>query len=435
MKTPSEFEKTSASRELVVLGNSPGPVRPVYDAFPHQAIETDNRATAVDAIYVHVPFCTTKCHYCDFYSLAGHLAEADRFLDALEIEISFTKSRLGALRPETIFIGGGTPTLLDPPRLARLLSLITGAIDSSNLREFTIEANPNTFDADRAAALVDHGINRISFGAQSFIPSELRTLQRDHEPDNVAKAFDIARRAGGAGITNLNVDLIFGIPGQTLDSWEYSLTRALELQPQHMSCYSLTYEPNTAMTARMKRGEFAPIDESLELDMFNHVYQRMRNAGFTRYEISNYARTGENGNECRHNIHYWKGGNWLAWGPSAAAHLNGWRWKNVGSLAHYLEALLPPSATPLLPLTQMEHLTPTHWAGEVATFWMRLSDGINYAEFAERTGVDARPRLEKALKKYADMGFVELLPTHARLLEKAVPVSNTILRDTLAAFD
>src|SRR5262249_47191107 len=158
-------------------------------------------------------------------------------------------------------------------------------IDSSALEEFTVEANPNTFDPDRARALVAHGVNRISFGAQSFVPSELKTLQRDHDPDNVPRAFEIAR---SAGLHNLNVDLIFGIPGQTLDTWEFSLASALALQPDHMSCYSLIYEPNTAMTSRMKRGEFTPIDEELELQMFEHVYQRLRGAGFTRYEVSNY---------------------------------------------------------------------------------------------------------------------------------------------------
>ena len=417
----------AAGRGLVILRGE-GRARPVYDSLPKSAF-----AGEVDALYLHVPFCTTKCHYCDFYSLAGHLGEADHFLSALAEEISQwaeLRGDGGRIRPETIFIGGGTPTLLDASRLERMLALITEAIDPTRLREFTIEANPNTFDADRAEALIAHGVNRISFGAQSFVPAELRTLQRDHDPENVPRAFEIAR---AVGIENLNVDLIFGIPGQTLETWEYSLGRALELGPKHMSCYSLTYEPNTAMTARMKRGEFAQIDETLELAMFEHVYQRMRAAGFERYEVSNYARPGH---ECRHNVHYWKGGNWLAWGPSAAGHLNGWRWKNVGSLAHYLEALLPPSGNgAVLPLTQMEHLSPMHWAGEVATFWLRLSAGLNYTEFRTRTGVDARPVLERALKKFAEMGFVELTAEEARLVEKAVPVSNTILRNVIAAFE
>jgi oxygen-independent coproporphyrinogen III oxidase len=285
-------------------------------------------------------------------------------------------------------------------------------------------------------------VNRISFGAQSFVATELATLQRDHDPENVAKAFEIAR---AAGIENINVDLIFGIPGQTLETWQYSLGRALSLDrgkgPEHMSCYSLTYEPNTAMTARMKRGEFSPIDEELELSMFEHVYARMRGAGFGRYEVSNYATSGR---ECRHNVNYWKGGNWMAWGPAAAGHLNGFRWKNVGSLNHYLEALgvggrpaeaCTPNEGAELPLTQVEQLSARNWAGEVAVFWLRLSEGLSYEEFFRRTRVDARPVLERVLSKYAEMGFVELLRERARLTEKAVAVSNRILADVLAGFE
>ncbi len=397
-------------------------MRPAYAPLPRETAG----GGAMDALYIHVPFCTTKCHYCDFYSLAGHLEEADPFLEAIEREAALQAAHFGPIAPTTIFIGGGTPTLLDAERLGRLLKTIRRYVDFRRLAEFTVEANPNTFDAARAEVLVEHGVNRLSFGAQSFVASELRTLQRDHDPENVAKAFELAR---AAGIENLNVDLIFGIPGQTLETWEHSLHSALALQPQHMSCYSLTYEPNTAMTARMKRGDFAVMDEELELDMFEHVYRRMRGAGFERYEISNYALPGK---ACAHNVQYWKGANWAAWGPSAAAHVNGWRWKNAGSLAHYLEAL--QGANPQVPLTQMEHLSKEQWAGEVAVFWLRLSEGLAYGEFALRTGVEPRQTLERVLQPYVDGGFVRLMPERAVLTERAVLVSNRILREVVGAF-
>src|ERR1035437_7476680 len=219
---------------LPVIGERGG-VRPAYGGLPEEI-----RGKGADALYVHVPFCTTKCHYCDFYSIAGHLDQADAFLDAMGAEIALWGGKMERISPETIFVGGGTPTLLDAGRLEKLLGMIRGAIDDSRLVEFTVEGNPNTFDADRAAALVRHGGNRGSFGGQSFVAEELRTLQRDHDPENVAKAFAIAR---AAGLDNLNVDLIFGIPGQTLESWEYSLSQALalggggEAGPEHMSCY------------------------------------------------------------------------------------------------------------------------------------------------------------------------------------------------------
>jgi len=394
------------------------------------------RGGQIDALYVHVPFCATKCHYCDFYSLAGHMDRAEAYLDALEREIGAHTAFFGRPRPRTIFIGGGTPTLLSPPQLQRLLGLIADVLDTSQLAEFTMEANPNTFDAAKAAVLVEGGVNRISFGAQSFNADELRMLQRDHDPESVPVAFATAR---AAGLHNLNVDLIFGIPGQTRQSWVYSLDRALELAPDHMSCYSLTYEPNTAMTARLRAGDFDQIDEDTELALFEDVYGRLHAAGFTRYETSNYART----RACLHNLAYWKAGNWLGWGPSAGSHFAvsgandvtaAWQWKNAGSLAHYLDAFSGAGA-PRLPLVQMEALARNKWSAAAAVFWLRLNEGLNFAEFSARTGVDARPTLERVLAPFAQQGFAELLPDKARITEKGVAVSNHILSRVLAALE
>jgi oxygen-independent coproporphyrinogen-3 oxidase len=429
------------SATLSVIG---GHVLPAYAFLPE---ELRSAAATVDAVYVHVPFCSTKCHYCDFYSLAGHLGEAVPFVDALERELLLQSKFLGTPSPKTIFLGGGTPTLLPAPSLKRLLTLLHTHLDLSHLEEFTIEANPNTFDAQKAAIAAAGGINRISFGAQSFVASELDTLQRDHDPASVATAFATARTAG---ISNLSCDLIFGIPGQTPASWEYSLAQALALDPQHLSCYSLTYEPNTAMTARLKKGEFQPLDEETELGMFEHVYARLRKAGFARYETSNYARidpaTGKAA-VCRHNLTYWKGGNWMALGPSAGAHFAlpairetagapiAWQWKNAGSLTHYLEALHP--ARPALPVAGLEVQTRQEWAAAVAIFWLRLADGLDYAEFEARTGIDPQPALRRALSNYAAFAppLVELTARHARILDRGVQVSNRLLTDVLKAFE
>lgn len=376
---------------------------------------------AVRALYVHVPFCTVKCHYCDFYSLAGHLHEADAYLSALANEIELSTRQFGRVRPETIFIGGGTPTLLSAPQIKRLITLIQSATDLSQLTEFTIEANPNTFSADRAAVLAEAGVNRISFGAQSFIKSELETLQRDHDPDNVGRAFEIAR---AAGITNLNLDLIFGTPGQTAENWRYSLHRAIELQPKHISAYSLIYEPNTPMTARMREGEFVVLDEEVELDLFSITYDELTRAGLHRYETSNHAVPGY---ECRHNLHYWKGSSWLAWGPSAASGYGNWRWKNVQNLAHYLDAL--GGKDPQLPLTQMEELSLSQRAGELIMLWLRLTEGIDLAAFEQVTGVDLRPAAAEIVTNYMGMDLVVLEKDHIRLTDKGVPVSDAVVKD------
>jgi len=424
---------------LPILGPAPQPPRePAPPAFP--AVLKKSAGT-IDALYLHIPFCNTKCDYCDFYSLAGKIDRADAYLDALAREMDLHRDFFGKSRPRTIFIGGGTPTLLATAQLERLLGLLRHFADFSLLGEFTVEANPNTFDADKARVLTAGGVNRLSFGAQSFVPAELTTLQRDHDPESVPAAFATAR---AAGIENLNLDLIFGIPGQTLASWAHSLNRALELQPTHMSCYSLTYETGTGMTARLRRGEVHKIDEDLELQMFDHVYRRLSDAGFFRYETSNYARgTAASARVCLHNILYWKAANWLGLGTSAGSHIarpdlaDGsavtWQWKNIGSLAHYLGAF--SEKHPHVPIAQMEVLSRSKWSAAAAVFWLRLTEGLNFAAFEARTGVNVAPALRRVLEPFAEMGLAEISSTRARLTEKGVAVSNHILARVLHALE
>ncbi len=415
---------------------------PLFFELPETLART---AATIESLYVHIPFCTTKCDYCDFYSLPGKLDRVPEYLSALEREMLLHARFFGRPAPKTIFIGGGTPTLLSPAQLSRLIAALQTHADFSRLEEFTVEANPNTFDAERAAALVSAGVNRISFGAQSFVPAELKTLQRDHDPASVSAAFQTARRAG---IQNLNLDLIFGIPGQTLDSWAFSLDQALGLSPSHISCYSLTYESGTGMTARLRRGEIQQIDEDLELQMFDHVYHRLRDAGFIRYETSNYARApdGQSPQICRHNLAYWKAANWLGFGTSAGSHIAlphlptttaiapvAWQWKNAGSLAHYLGALVPKS--PRIPVSQLEALPQKKWSAAATVFWLRLGEGLNFSEFQNRTGVDVREPLSRVLSPFAQMGLAEITDSTALITEKGVPVSDHILARVLVALE
>ena len=382
--------------------------------------------SVIDALYVHIPFCTSKCHYCDFFSLAGHLDQADLFLEAMGREFDLHVAHFGRSAPITIFIGGGTPTLLSPEALARLMRQINNAIKTDRLIEFTVEANPNTFDAQRAKVLRDGGVNRISLGAQSFSRAELAVLQRDHNPESVALAMDTARNAG---IDNLNLDLIFGIPGQTLADWDRNLSRAIELSSTHLSCYGLMYEPNTLMTARMKRGEFVPTDDDLEIAMLAHTRTRLAHAGFAQYEISNYALPGK---ACRHNINYWQARNHLAVGPSAAGYHSGFRWKNVQSLTRYIDAL--DATTPNVPITEIEHLTGLARWGELAILQLRLTEGIVLKEFQHRTGVDAMEILNPMVQRYVGMGFIAVRDGAITLSETGAAVSDTIFADVLEMF-
>jgi oxygen-independent coproporphyrinogen III oxidase len=284
---------------------------------------------SVRSLYLHIPFCNHKCHYCDFYSLVDPQDRQASFTARLIEELHALAPLAGAL--DTIFVGGGTPTLLAPDLWKRLGDALDDLFDIPRDRvEFTVECNPETASTELFAVLAAAGVNRLSVGMQSFNPKHLATLERLHNPDNVARTFDLARQAG---INRLSGDLIYAIPGQTLDDLDEDLSRALELGSEHLSCYNLTYEPRTAMTARLERGLIDPCPEELEIEMFEHAALRLGDAGFERYEVSNYAKPGQ---ACRHNLAYWRQDDWLAGGPSAAGHAAGHRWKNQPHLDTYL---------------------------------------------------------------------------------------------------
>lgn len=389
---------------------------------------TDLRGTgeAIRALYIHIPFCTYKCDYCDFYSLAGHQDKFGSYLEALECQMRCELAFFGSIAPDTIFVGGGTPTLLPPPLLQRLMQMIARYCDLSKLSEFTVESNPNTFDADRAAVLASAGVNRLSFGAQSFQKAELITLNRDHDPQSVERALKLARQAG---ITNLNIDLIYAIPGQTLASLAENLDRAVELATTHLSCYGLMYEPNTPMTARARRGAVKCVDEALELEMMHVVRAHLRRAGYQRYEISNWAKPGH---ACRHNLHYWNANNHLAWGVSASGHCNGIRWKYVSSLQRFCDAMTQGH----LPLVEMEQLSlPTRWA-ELAVLQLRLASGVDLAGFEARTGLRAGDRLAGIIQKYESYGMLDGVSAsrgHMVLTDTGIAISDTIFADVFTA--
>lgn len=339
---------------------------------------SQNQASPAPALYIHIPFCFHKCHYCDFYSIVDTRDRQSPFTDRLITELR-ALAPFAAGRPlETIFVGGGTPTLLRPDLWRRILATLADVFDlsaiSAGTGEFTVECNPETASDELFGVLRAGGVNRMSMGAQSFQPGHLKTLERWHDPENVARAVVLAQQAG---ISRLSIDLIFGIPSQTLADWDRDLARALALGTEHLSCYGLTYEPNTAMTARLRRGDFQPAPEDLEAEMFLHTVTTLRAAGLERYEVSNFARPGA---ECRHNLAYWRQRDWLAAGPSASGHVAGWRWKNAPRLDDYLNSEPPwPSAMDVEPPDEARALIERIMTG------LRLAEGLPEAEICDRT--------------------------------------------------
>ena len=400
--------------------------------------------TAIDALYLHLPSCFHKCHYCDFYSVVDAPAQRpgaavqasdaapDRqpaFTRALIAELddahrhAHTAPRAGDLRPRTVFAGGGTPTFLRPALWDQLLAALHrhGTLDAAD--EFTVEANPETVTADLMRRLADGGVNRVSIGAQSFQKPSLDALERWHRPESVAQAVDACR---AAGITNLSLDLIFAIPGQTMAMLDDDLDRLLELEPTHLSTYGLTYEPQTPLTARLRVGRVTAIDEDTERNMYARVLERLEGAGFAHYEVSNWARaTDDHRYRCAHNLAYWTNANWLGLGPGAASHADGQRWRNAPNLTRYLNHWDQPEPTGPPPTEDHEQLAPDARVGERLMLGLRLSEGLPHTWIDEH--VPADHRRATAINELIAIGMLERTTTHLRLTRRGLFVADSVV--------
>ncbi len=380
----------------------------------------------VRSLYIHIPFCVHKCHYCDFYSIVDARDRQHALTDRLVAELAALAPHAAPLR--TIFVGGGTPTLLAPSYWERLISALDEWFDLSPIREgrgeWTVECNPETADPALFTLLADAGVTRLSIGAQSFQPRLLEVLERRHDPPSVARAVERARRAS---IEQISLDLIFAICTQTLEELDRDLDAALALEPAHMSCYALTYEPNTPLTRRMQMGRVEPVDESLEVAMYERVVERLAGRGLQRYEVSNFAHEGL---ECAHNLVYWRQGEWLSAGPSASGHVAGWRWKNIPHLGRYLasEGGLPT-------VVDLETPDPARALGERLMTGLRLREGVRWSE------IDAQARAvgDAVAERLARVRDTRIKGGHLRWMgDRVVPTpsgflfADAVARDMLA---
>lgn len=352
----------------------------------------------ITSLYVHVPFCAQKCSYCAFYSEASSGELINRYVSALIREFELVANDL---KPATIFFGGGTPSILN----LRQWEQILGAIERLNLfgaSEWTVECNPATVSVDKAKLLRSFGVNRISMGVQSLDEALLDRLGRIHSRDMVFKSFDILRKAG---FENLNVDLMFAIPGQTLDIWRATLTEAIAMGSEHLSSYEVIYEEDTPLFAQLQAGEF-DVDEGLACAMYEELVSQAAQAGFHQYEIANFARHEETGAAspslaCRHNINYWRGGSFYGLGPSATSYVRGVRTKNWSNTQLYCEQLEKGQRA----IESREQLAPLARAGETAAFGLRMVAGWPFEEFRETTGHDLRRVWHKEMEQLAQRGW------------------------------
>lgn len=366
------------------------------------------------SLYVHVPFCVVKCGYCDFNSYAIEDGEVhDRFLDALRAELEL---RRVTGRPVSLFVGGGTPTHLSPSRFERLWKILHERVDLDPNVEVTVECNPESLSAEKARIARAGGANRASVGAQSFHEKFLRRLDRAHDAISIRRGVEALR---SAGFENVSIDLIHSLPEQTIEEWMEDLDCAIELQPDHISCYSLTLEKGTRFYKDWERGDLQAVDEDVDREMFLRTRDRLGEAGYSAYEISNFA---GRGGACRHNDHYWRQGDYVGVGPGASSHQRGWRSTNlkpIDSWAHSIERGLPPTG-------EAEILTTSRRLGEAMWLGLRRRDGVDLAELSSRLGVDAQAALGEAIGKLCQGGWVERAESAVRLTERGVVVADAI---------
>jgi oxygen-independent coproporphyrinogen-3 oxidase len=322
--------------------------------------------------YIHVPFCRHRCGYCNFTLVAGRDDLTAKFLQAIEVELSGLKS---PREVDTLFFGGGTPSHLSVAELEQLLLLTRRWFPLAIGGEFSVEANPSDLHEEKVALLAEYGVNRISLGGQSFDPKKLAILERDHSADDISRTVQSGRRY----LRSVSLDLIFGTPGETIAGWQSDLSAALQLRPQHLSTYGLTFERGTSYWNRLAAGELQQLDEETERSMYALAIDTITAAGYQHYEVSNFALPGHH---CRHNEAYWRGESYYAAGPGAARYVDGRREMNHRSTTTYLKRVLRGQS----PVTESETLPPEDRARELLVFGLRRIAGVERDQFAARSG-------------------------------------------------
>ncbi len=380
-------------------------------------------------LYLHIPFCQHRCAYCDFNTYARQESLLNAYVEALCRELKTVAASSAPLQVETVFFGGGTPSLMQPAQYARILETIARNYRLKPEAEISTEANPGTLSPTGLRGLRAAGLNRLSLGVQSAHPAELRLLERSHDFSAVIRSVEAAR---SAGFDNLNLDLIYGLPGQSLARWEENLSWALRLSPDHLSLYALTLEQGTPFAHWARRGLLPPVDPDLVAEMYTLAQERLASLGYAQYEISNWAREGKH---CRHNLIYWRGQPYLGFGAGAHGYVPGLRYSNVLSIRSYLARLQDgarPRTFPLSPAAaQRQRLAPADETEEFMMMGLRLThEGVSATRFQQRFGQTLEDRFHKPLQRVFARGLVEWVNfpdgPHLRLVPVAYLVSNQV---------
>lgn len=381
-------------------------------------------------IYIHIPFCVKKCAYCDFLSCPADDETKERYVQALCREIEWSKDCLKEYLVDTVFIGGGTPSILEEKYIGQILETLRNAARVSDDSEITIECNPGTLTMEKLEAYKDAGINRISLGLQSANDKELKTIGRIHDYEEFKKSFNLARLAG---FKNINVDLMSALPGQTLESYKDTLAKVITLNPDHISAYSLIVEDETPLKDMVESGELTLPSEDEEREMYYYTKEFLERTGYKRYEISNYAKDGY---ECRHNIGYWKRVEYLGFGIGAASLFKGERFSNTSDINRYIHILENKDVMNADEIWEAlnentESLTQNDEMEEFMFLGLRMTDGVSKAEFKDQFGKNIDTVYGEILEKLEKQELICSSDDIIKLTDKGIDISNIVLANFL----
>ncbi len=381
-------------------------------------------------IYIHIPFCVKKCAYCDFLSCPADDETKDRYVQALCREIEWSKDCLKEYLVDTVFIGGGTPSILEEKNITQILDTLRSAAKVSDDAEITIECNPGTLTMEKLEAYKDAGINRISLGLQSANDEELKTIGRIHNYEEFKKSFNLARLAG---FKNINVDLMSALPEQTLDSYKDTLAKVITLNPDHISAYSLIVEDETPLKDLVESGEVNLPSEDDEREMYYYTKEFLERTGYKRYEISNYAKDGY---ECRHNIGYWKRVEYLGFGIGAASLFKGERFFNTSDINRYMHILENEDVMNADEVWKalnenIESLTQKDEMEEFMFLGLRMTDGVSKSDFKKIFNCDIEAVYGNVIEKLANQNLIKEAGDLITLTDKGIDISNIVLANFL----
>ena len=370
----------------------------------------------IPSLYIHIPFCISKCIYCDFNSIVMKSQMVDEYLKAIEQEL---QSEAGKHSFRTVFIGGGTPTVLNETQLDRLLSMISKHVDVPNLKEYTIEVNPGTLSDEKAIIMKNCHVDRVSIGIQSFNDRYLKLLGRIHSADEAKDVFFNLREKG---FENISIDLIYGYPAQIINEWKKDLQECCKLDPEHISSYCLTYEQGTPIVEMTDSGTLKKLSEKEELKMYEFTNDFLCDKGYNHYEISNFAKEGK---ECLHNTVYWENREYIGIGAGAFSYVNGERFCKIKNVKEYISSVRSKKRLKCF----SEKLPQKKRASEILIMALRMTSGISREEFIQRSGFDLNELFEKQLNNLTEAGLINFGDERVKLTRKGLSLADSVMME------